>query len=261
LSTDRLLEILERLGVTKIPQDIDLDMAALVGREANVEAVLVGQIQKKGNALTINVRLHEPNRGLILKEESVDGEGMDAIFTMVDELTQKVKNDLQLTFEKAESVRGISDITTNNLDAWREYTMGIDLVNKYLYNEAIPHFGKAVELDSNFAAAILDLYPYYMKTGKTEQGLQLFQKLMQLKPHCTKNEQFEIDLIAANLSNDDLKFLETLENWLETCPTDRDAYMMKADIYRSWNNQEEEIKCLEKIIEIEERKKQNEDLT
>ena len=42
LSTDRLLEILERVGATKTPQDIDLDMAAVVGKEANVEAVILG---------------------------------------------------------------------------------------------------------------------------------------------------------------------------------------------------------------------------
>lgn len=251
LSTDRLMEVIERVGVTRTSQDVDLEMAAVVGREANVEAVLVGQIKKKGNALAINVRLQEPNQGLILKEESVEGNGLDAIFSMVDELTQKVKNDLQLTFEKAEAMRGISDITTNNLDAWREYSMGVDLINKYLHADAIPYFEKAVELDSNFAAAILDLYPHYMKTGKAEQGLQLFKKLMQLKPTCTKNEQFEIDLIAANLNNDDLKFLETLENWLESCPTDRDAYMMMANVYRTWNNQEQEMKCLEKVIEID----------
>lgn len=251
LSTDRLLEILDRVGATKTSQDIDLDMAAIVGKEANVEAVLVGQIKKKGGVLSISVKLQEPRQGFILKEESVEGKGIDAIFSMVDELTKKVKNDLQLTFEKAEAMRGISDITTNNLDAWREFTIGKDFVDKYLPNDAIPHYERAVALDSNFSAAILDLYPQYLRTEKTEQAHQLFQKLMQLKPGCTKNEQYEIDLIAAALSNDDLKFLQTLEQWLEHCPDDRDAYMRMADVYRIWTNWEEEIRCLKNLLRID----------
>jgi len=201
LSTDRLLEILERIGATKTPQDIDLDMAAIVGKEANVEAVILGQIKKKGGVLSINVKLQEPNQGLILKEESVEGYGLDAIFEMVDELTEKVKNDLQLTFEKAEAIRGISEITTNSLDAWREYAAGIDLLDKLLKNEATIHFEKAVALDSNFAAAMLKLFPLYLSTGKNEQAYQLAQKLINLKHGCTPKEQYEIDLVEAHLGS------------------------------------------------------------
>ncbi len=251
LSTDRLLEILERTGASRSQQDIDLDMAAIVGKEANVEAVLVGQIRKKGDALTIQVKLQEPNQGIVLNEESVDGKGLETIFRMVDELTQKLKDDLQLTFEKAEAIRGISDITTNNLDAWREFTMGKDFVDKFLNNEAIPHYEQAVALDSSFAAAILNLYPLYLKSEKTKQANHLYQKLLQLKPGCTKNEQYRIDLLEASLSNDDLKYLQTLEQWLEQCPDDRDAYMGMADVYRSWNNWKEEIRCLRNLLQID----------
>ena len=251
LSTDRLIEILDRVGATKTSQDIDLDLAALVGREANVEAVLIGQIKKKGGVFSINVKLQEPSQGFVLREESVEGKGIDAIFSMVDELTSKVKNDLQLAFEKAEAIRGISDITTNNLDAWREFSIGKDLVDKYLSNDAVVHFEKAVELDSSFAAAILRLYPMYLKAGNSDKAQQLFQKLMEIKPNCTKKEQFEIELLAASVNNDDLKFLETLEQWLQQFPEDRDAYMRMADVYRSWNNQEAEIKNLENILEID----------
>ncbi len=251
LSTDRLLEIIDQIEKTRAQQDVDLDIAAVVGKEANVEAVLVGQIRKKGGALSIQVKLQEPNQGIALREETVEGKGLEAIFTMVDELTQKLKDDLQLTFEKADAIRGISDITTNNLDAWREFTTGKDFVDKFLSNDAIPHYEKAVALDSNFAAAILNLYPLYLKNQKTEEAKQLYQKLVQLKPSCIKNEQYRIDLIEASLSNDDLKYLQTLERWLEQCPNDRDAHMRMADIYRSWNNWEEEIRCLRNLLQID----------
>ncbi len=251
LSTDRLLEILERVGVTKTSQDIDLDMAAVVGKEANVEAIIWGQIKKKGGALGIHVKLQEPNQGLILKEQSVEGQGLDAIFSMVDELTEKVKNDLQLTFEKAEAIRGISDITTNSLDAWREYAAGSDLLDKFLKNEAIPHFEKAVALDSNFAAAMLKLFPLYLSTGKNDLAYQLAQKLISLKHGCTHKEHYEIDLVEAHLDRDDMKYLKTLEQWLKKFPEDRDAYMRMAKVYRSWRNEQEEIKCHEKLISLD----------
>jgi len=255
LTTDRVHEIIDRVTASGADQNIDMDVAAIIGREANAEAIILGQIRKRGDQLTINIKLQETTQGLILKEESVDGHGLEAIFDMVDELTRKVKNDLQLTFEKAEAMRSISEITTSNLEAWREFTTGKNFVDKYLYTDAISHLEKAVALDSNFAAAMLDLYPLYISINKNREAYQLAQKLLSLRNNCSQKEQFEIDLIAADLNKDDMKFLKTLEKWIKKFPGDRDAYMRMADVYRSWRNQEEEIKCYQQVLAVDPRQK------
>jgi TolB-like protein len=80
LSTERLHEILDRISKGDAPKSIDLDMAAIVAQEANVEAILVGNITKSGDELKINVKLKLPNQGLVLREESVEGSGSGSYF-------------------------------------------------------------------------------------------------------------------------------------------------------------------------------------
>jgi len=113
LSTDRLYEILKRLEQSPSSPKIDMDLAAIVAREANVKA----------------------------------------IFSMVDQITQKIKEDLQLSLEKAQPLKGIEDISTHSLEAWRYYSDGNELMNKLPWVDARQLFELAPGLDSTFISA------------------------------------------------------------------------------------------------------------
>ena len=143
ISTDRLIEIINRLGENPDLQDIDMDMAAVVAKEANVEAILVGRITKNNDALKISVKLQEPNKGMIIKEESVEGPGLEKIFSMVDQLSQQIKSDLDIALEKDDSEKSIADLSTNSLEAWRHYMAGVEFGNKMMHVDAIKEFEKA----------------------------------------------------------------------------------------------------------------------
>lgn len=58
LSTDRIFEILNQVKQASATQSLDFDLAAIVAKEANVEAVLAGNISRHGDSLQINVRVH-----------------------------------------------------------------------------------------------------------------------------------------------------------------------------------------------------------
>ena len=157
LTSDRLLEILERLEETQTVDEFNMDMAAIMAKEANSEIILTGNISGSGDSLRINVKVHETNQGQILREESVEGSGLENLFSMVDQLTQKIKDDLQPDDIGEDWNQGIAELTTNSLEAWQSYTIGDDFMNKYMVDEAIPHFEKAIASDSTFISAYLDL--------------------------------------------------------------------------------------------------------
>lgn len=251
LSMDRLTEILRRLGREGTTKTINLEIAALVAREANVEAVLLGHISKKGDNLQINIKLQESEQGKIFKEESVEGSGLENIFNMVDNLTQTVKSDLQLALGKAEQDVGIAELTTTSVEAWQQYTTGTDLVDNFEHNEAIPHFEKAIQLDSTFVSAYLDLCGAYFTTGKNEAAFKIYQKLLQLKDQATPQEQYQIDLLDADITNDAEKYIYTIETWIKKYPDDRDAHYTLSGLYWGWNNHEKAIKHLKKAVQID----------
>ncbi len=251
LSTERLYEILERLKKSTSNVEINFDMAAIVAQEANVEALLTGNIIKKGDSLQINVKVHEANNGRILKEESIEGFGLENIFSMVDNLTQRIKNDLKISLEKDEASRGIAELSTNSLDAWRYYTSGFDLMNKYLLSEAIVQFEKAVELDSTFVSSYLNLCPLFYNQGETQQGYQVFQKLLTLKNKATSQEKYQIELLEAGLNRDIRKRIKVSHQWLQKYPDDRDANLNLGNIYFGLQNYDQAIHYFQKVLTID----------
>ncbi len=247
LSTDRIFEILNRLG--KSPEALDFDIAAIVAKEANVVAVLTGNISRNGDSLQINVKVLEPNQGKILKEESVEGAGLENIFSMVDQLTQKIMNSLQFTLE--EQSKGIEDLMTNSLEAMRHYASGIDLTNKYLLSDAIKQFEKAIEFDSTFVASYLRLCPLLYGQGEIEKSNQAFQKLLSLKYKATPQEKYQIERLEAGFSGDRRKTIEVSQQWLQQYPDDLDANLNLAGIYFNLQNFDQAVHYYQKVLTID----------
>ena len=251
LSTERLFEILDRLGRASSANNIDVDLAAIVAREANVETVLTGNITKVGDSLKINVRVHEANQGKILREESVEGPGLETIFSMVDNLTNKIKNNLQLASEKAERDKGIVELSTNSLDAWRFYIAGVDFSNKLMHADAIPKLDKAIELDSTFVAAYLKLYYEYLSQKEVKQAYNIFDKIQSLKSKASQKELYQIALIEAHSNNDIKTVINVNEEWIEQYPDDRDAYYSMATLYFNVHNFAKAIPHFKKTLAID----------
>ena len=254
LSTERVFEILDRIEVDKT-ETIGLDMAAVVAREANVEAVLTGNITKSGDSLQISVRLHEPTRGMILKEESIEGPGLERIFAMVDHLTHRIKTDLQVALDKAEPDKSIAELSTNSLDAWRYYTEGIEFYNKLMYNEALQQFSKAVEADSMFLSAQLEMCRQYIQTGRLNEALATIQHLRKYEDQMAPLDVYRLKILNAQITQDFTGYFETIRERLEQYPDDRDANRDLANIYYGMHNYEQAIHYYQKSLEIDPRYK------
>jgi len=250
LGTDRLHEIIERLGNSGSNTEVDMDMAAIVAKEANVEAVLSGNIIKSGDSLQINVRVHEANNGQILKEESVEGLGLENLFAMVDDLTRRIKNGLQVSLDQ-ERERSIADLSTKSLEAWRYFTNGMESLFKFLLADARVNLEKAVELDSSFVAAYLPLCPILFNQGETEKGKNAFNKLLFLRDKATPQEKFQIDLLDARLNGNVQKTMELSKQWLDQYPNDRDANLNLANIHFTRQKYEQSIHYYKRVLEID----------
>ena len=61
------------------------------------KADLVGKMAKAGDTLRINTMLQKASTGENVGSEMVEGEGEESIFSMVDDLTKKIKASFQLS--------------------------------------------------------------------------------------------------------------------------------------------------------------------
>ena len=256
LSSDRLFEIMDRLNAQgKVADEIDVEMAAIVAREANVEAILTGNIIKVGDSLQINVTLRGPQEGIILKEESVEGPGLENIFSMVDDLTQKIKEDLQLTLDREKKDISIAELSTNSIEAWRLYTDGVESWNKLYFQSAIDNFTQATEIDSNFVSAYLRLFKSLVLSQRILESEKVLLRLDQLREKASKRESYEIDFWKHRVEGDVEKMISVSDKWLAEYPNDIEANFHIGDFYFGAYNFEKAIDFYSRLLTIDPKSK------
>ena len=125
-----------------------------VGRELGVRYVLEGSVRRRPDRVRIVGHLIDAATGVHLWADSVEGEAED-IFALQDQVTASVVGAIAPELEKAEIDRARRKPTAS-LDAYDYYLRGMAEVHKWKREanaEALRLFGRAIELDPDFAAA------------------------------------------------------------------------------------------------------------
>ena len=125
-----------------------------VGQELGVRYVLEGSIRKAGGQLRITVQLINTYTAMQLWSTHFDG-ALDQVFDLQDQVTSGVVGVIAPKIEQAEIERAKRK-PTGSLDAYDYYLRGLASLyqdTKEANDEALRLFRKAIELDSNFAAA------------------------------------------------------------------------------------------------------------
>jgi TolB-like protein/class 3 adenylate cyclase len=125
-----------------------------VGRELGVRYVLEGSVRRAANRVRITAQLIDAQTGAHLWADRFDGTP-DDIFDLQDQVTSGVVGVIAPKIEQAEIERAKRK-PTGSLDAYDYYLHGLASLyqdTKEGNDEALRLFGKAIELDPNFAAA------------------------------------------------------------------------------------------------------------
>jgi serine/threonine protein kinase/tetratricopeptide (TPR) repeat protein len=154
LSMERLYQILRDMDLLDEPISA-LDVVQEIAQNANAKTVVLGSFMQAGENIRINVRIQDATSGKILSTEKVDGVGESSIFSMMDDLTRRIKThfDIQRAAEP-ELDQDLQEVTTSSVEAYRYYVQAHRLVYEGRALESIPLLEKALELDPGFASAI-----------------------------------------------------------------------------------------------------------
>jgi serine/threonine-protein kinase len=131
---DKLFDILKTfdLDEARAYSSADLKKVAAEGRATHI---LQGNYTRAGQNFRLNYTLLDANTDKIIGSERVEGIGEESIFSMVDELTRKIKADFNLSRQQiANDIdRDVSAITTSSPEALKLYTEARDyhLNNEY----------------------------------------------------------------------------------------------------------------------------------
>ena len=193
LGTARLYQILDEMGRLD-GQTTSFEVIQAVAQKARVTNALVGSFVKAGDTIRISVRLQDATSGEVIASERVEGQGEESIFSLVDALTQRIRDRYQIGGPVAGDLnRELKEVTTSSLKAYKEYVEGFRLHEQGREREAVPHLQKAVELDPEFAMAWIKLSVSTSNLQERTKAREYAQKAFDLRDRLSARERHYIE--------------------------------------------------------------------
>ena len=168
--TDNIIERLSRLPDLKVMSHTAVfhykgreTDALAVGRELGVEAVLIGRVVKRNDALTINLELVDARDNRHIWGEQYDNKVSD-LLTVQREIPVDVWDKLRLRLS-GESKERLTRANTTNTEAYQLYLKGLYSWEKWTQDgakQAVEYFGEAIRKDPNYALAHSGLAAVYL---------------------------------------------------------------------------------------------------
>lgn len=225
LSRQQLHLLIERAG-HKQPEPVRLDEALDVARRTRAEAVILGGFASLGGKVRVDARLHSARDGQLLAAESVVADRADQILSQVDLLSLKLASHLGATPADEDRHNRLADVMTDNLEAYRCYSLGREKAQAYHTSEALELFERAVALDPQFAMAWARIgYTYSMRrVNEGEKGKPYLEKAFRLADRLSEKDRLYIASWYANANGDREATIKALRELTNQFPLEVEAY-------------------------------------
>ena len=138
----------------KVGDDIGLEMARRLAREAGVWTVVLGEFTPAGDSLHLVARVFDVASGKRVDEARVDNKPGSDVRPLFDELATKL---LDLSGAPNEIRIGLARSTTQSLEAFRAYLGGVEQLNRWDLAGAEGNLQHAIAIDTTFGLAYYKL--------------------------------------------------------------------------------------------------------
>jgi tetratricopeptide (TPR) repeat protein len=224
---ERVQEIFQAL---KVPEGTPPDgtttrrIASLIG----ADSALGGRLLKIGGRLRIDASLQTSQPAAT--EMTVDGAGDEAIFGMVDELTQRVREGLGVGRGFLERQTHTTELSTKSVEALRLYGEGLALSRSGNQIDAEKRLLQTLEKDPQFAAARALLAETYDRLGYEDKAIEEANRAIAGLGSASPYEAARIRAVQARLSNDLDAAERSYRALCDIAPNDAEAFFDLASL-------------------------------
>jgi len=249
---ERMYGIHKRLNLLEA-DNYSIEDLENVASMAGVNFLLSGSyIITAGNTFIINVSLNREDGKRInsFTEQGEQGEGEDSIMSLIDNITRKVKADLNLTPRQIDDDidAAATVITTSSIEAYKHYSEGRKFHKIDDYANAVLNYKKAVEIDPVFAMAYRMLWTSSASIGYVTKSQEYAAKALELSEKLSERERLQIQGRIAQSSGQNENSIKMYERILEKHPDDILTYHNLGDTYRALGETEKAIAIYDKAI-------------
>ena len=159
---------------------------------------------------------------------------------MVDQLTDRIRGRLDLTAARGKGAdKGVREMTTASIEAYRHYLRGVELLNEQEFSEAVAVLDSAIALDPTFSRAYYSVaVAHWWANDGAEVSKEPLEKLLSGELEITEKERRMAEgagLLVERRYEDALPVFERL---VAAYPDEKDVwYMLGECYYHSPNSQ------------------------
>jgi serine/threonine protein kinase/Tfp pilus assembly protein PilF len=247
LSGEKLYNILEEMNLLEA-KSYSSKVLKKISTRGGVQYILVGKLAMAGETVRINALLQEASTGNLMASEMVEGKGEESLFSMVDDLTRKIKESFKLSEEEiaGDIDKEVEKITTSSSDAYKYYREGMEYFAKGDYLKSIPLMEIAVAFDPEFAMAYRTMANAYTNIGYRTEARKRYQKAFELSNRVSDRERFYIEGVYYHQSESTFdKAIEAYDKLLEIYPEDFIGNNNLGELYADLEDWDKAIQLLE----------------
>jgi tetratricopeptide (TPR) repeat protein len=148
---------------------------------------------------------------------------------MVDRLTTSIREGIG--FADARSVRGVADVSTTSLEAYRAFAEGVEAANNYRFEDARKSLDRAVSIDPAFAEAHLELANATNALGRRDLWVEHLRKASDHSDRLSDRDRLLLRIESARAGQNFVESARALDQLIAEFPDSDAAYDMAAQLY------------------------------
>jgi tetratricopeptide (TPR) repeat protein/DNA-binding winged helix-turn-helix (wHTH) protein len=241
LSRQQLTALLGHTGQQNAAP-IKLEDGLEIARRAQAETMILGGFARLGDKVRIDVTLHDARTGQLQAAESLIADTPAQILTQIDLLSLKLATHLGATLAESDAQRGLAAMMTNNLDAYRYYSLALEQAQMFQFHESIALLEKALALDSQFAMAQARIgYVYAVRMGQGEKARPYLDRALALAGRLSEKDKLFITAWQASAVRDPARAIEVYHDLIARYPMETEAYQRLSWVLQTQNRNEEAL--------------------
>jgi tetratricopeptide (TPR) repeat protein len=252
LSGDRVFKILKDLGQLEATK-YSADVLKQVAQKGKVRHILLGSYIKAGPKFRVSISIQDMDTGELVGSQIAEAENEESLFSLVDDLTQKIKSDLQLTTKQIANDfdKEAADILTSSPEAYKLFVEGLRHLYGGEYQLCIEFMDNAIAIDPEFVSAIGWKAFSYDSMGYHQEFVTAMTKAFELRNTVSERERIKFTAYYyMRVSNDIPKAKEELERWVSFYPEDKWAnHQLGFLYYHAFEDYEKATEYLQNNIE------------
>ncbi|MEE9229983.1 MAG: tetratricopeptide repeat protein, partial [Acidobacteriota bacterium] len=249
---ERVQGILEGLNIAETG---DFRPATLqrVANLMGVENMVTGNLMKAGSQFRIEASVLQVGASSISPGAPirVEGKGEESLFTMVDELTRLIREELGVAKGWLEADRSATDLSTGSVEALRLYNEALARARAGKNHEAARKSEAALEEDAEFVGARAFLAETYDRLGYTDRARGEAEKAARGLRDASPYEAAKIRAVRARLGNDLEAAEKAYQKLCEISPHSAEAHLNLASVQEDNGELKKALGTLHRVIDLD----------